>query len=159
MRTLLLSLACLSFCIVIGAAVYEHLTMVPVWASAAPASLAMFQGEYAVAAMRFWVPIHPITVALLAVSLAANWKTGRRTSILVCLGGYVVILIVTFAYFVPEILAITKSPYSATVDPALTGRAKFWETLSLARLAALLVLAMILLLGLSKSAEPKPARA
>ena len=155
MRTALLILASLSYVIVIGGAVYEHLAMVPVWSSAAPASLAMFQGEYAVAAFRFWIPIHPITVALLAVALAAHWRTRRRKAILITLGGYAVILIITFSFFVPEIMAITRSPYGPAVDPELTRRANVWEALSLVRLAAMFVLAFILLFGLSKSGEPK----
>ena len=152
-RTLILVAASISFITVIGGAIYEHLTMVPVWSSAAPASLAMFQGPYAVAAMKFWIPIHPITVALLVAALVFNWKTPRRKPILVVLVGYLVVLGVTFAFFVPEILAITGSPYSDSVDPELTKRANVWESLSLVRLAWLLVLAVLLLLGLSRSGE------
>jgi hypothetical protein len=157
-RTFILIVACISFIVVIGGATYEHLAMVPVWSSAAPASLAMFQGQYAVAAMKFWVPIHPITVVLLVAALAANWKTPRRKPVLIALGGYLAALIVTFIYFVPEILAITGSTYSTSVDPELTRRAKFWETLSLVRLAWITVLAVILLSGLSKSGEKVPSQ-
>ena len=52
---LLLILGSISFIVVIGGATYEHLGIVPVWASAAPASLAMFQGEYGIATQRFWI--------------------------------------------------------------------------------------------------------
>src|SRR5687768_10544311 len=77
-KTLLLILGSISFIIVIGGATYEHAAVVPVWASAVPASLAMFQGEYGLAASNFWIPIHPITLALLLAALIANWRTGRR---------------------------------------------------------------------------------
>lgn len=149
-RTLFLILGCISFITVIGGAAYEHLAVVPVWASAVPASLAMFQGEYALAASRFWIPIHPITLGLLVVAMILNWRTRRRGFILACLAGYVLILVITFLYFVPELMAITSSAYGPSVDPELTQRAKMWETLSLVRLGVLGLLAVILLFGLSK---------
>ena len=153
--TLLLILGCISFIIVIGGATYEHAAVVPLWTSAVPASLSMFQGEHGLAPANFWIPVHPVTIVLLVTALIANWQTPRRAYILVTLVGYVAILAVTFVYFVPELLAITQSPYAASIDPDLTRRAKVWELLSLIRLGCLLVLALILLLGLSKPPQPK----
>src|SRR5215204_4803359 len=105
-RKLLLILGSISFIVVIGGATYEHLGIVPVWASAAPASLAMFQGEYGIAPQRFWIPIHPVTLLLLVLALIANWRTAARNFILVTIVGYVGILITTFIFFVPELLSI-----------------------------------------------------
>jgi len=154
-RTLILILGAISFIIVIGGAVYEHAGVVPIWASAAPASLAMFQGEYAIVPFRFWIPVHPVTVILLLTALALNWKTERRTYILITLAGYFVVLIATFLYFVPELMSIIQTAYSTAIDPNLTRQAKTWETMSLVRLAFMFVLAVILLFGLSKSGEPR----
>ena len=154
-RTLLLILGCITYIIVIGGATYEHAAVVPVWTSAVPASLTMFQGEYGLAAANFWIPVHPVTIVLLVTALIANWRTPRRPYILATLVGYVAILAVTFVYFVPELMAITQSPYGAFIDPDLTRRAKRWELLSLIRLGCLIVLALILLLGLSKPPQPK----
>jgi len=154
-RTLILILGALSFIIVIGGALYEHAALVPIWASAAPASLAMFQGEYAIVPFRFWMPVHPVTVILLLVALALNWSTDRRKYVLITLVGYLVVLIATFLYFVPELMSIVQSAYSTAIDPDLTARAKTWETMSLIRLAFMLVLAVILLFGLTKSGEPR----
>jgi len=153
LRTLLLILASISFVVVIGGAVYEHLTSVPVWSSAVPASLAMFQGEYAITPFRFWIPIHPITMSLLLIAMILNWRTARRNFILVTIVGYALVLASTFLFFVPELMAITQSTYSNTVDAALTKRANTWEFLSLIRLGILLLLAVNLLWGLSKSDE------
>ena len=153
LRTSLLIPACISFIIVIGGATYEHLAVVPVWTKAAPASFAMFQGEYGLAAQNFWIPIHPVTILLMVVGLVANWRNARRAYILTTLAGYLAILGVTAIYFVPELLAITQSAFSSTVDADLTRRANLWETLSLVRLGVLLVLAVTLLLGLGKSVE------
>ncbi|MGD9564423.1 MAG: hypothetical protein AB7F88_19460 [Pyrinomonadaceae bacterium] len=152
-RTLVLALGCISFIVVIGGAVYEHLAVVPVWASAAPASLAMFQGEYPLAAARFWIPIHPITLTLLVAALVLNWRTGRRGNILIGLAGYIIVLVITSLYFVPELMAITGSAYSPTVDAELTQRAKTWESLSLLRLGFMILMAIVLLFGLSRHAD------
>jgi hypothetical protein len=152
-RTIVLILASISFIVVIGGAVYEHAGIVPVWASAAPASLAMFQGEYAITPFKFWIPIHPITMLLLLLSLVFNWRSERRNSILTTVVGYAIVLAVTFLYFVPELMSITQSVYGATIDPELTERAQSWEFWSQVRLASLLLMAFILLFGLSKSPE------
>ena len=155
LRTFLLILGAIGFITVIGGATYEHLAVVPVWASAVPASLTMFQGEYGLRAQNFWIPIHPVTLILLAAALVLNWRTPRRKFILTTLAGYVLVLLITFIYFVPELMALTQSAYSTAVDPELTRRAGMWETLSLVRLAFLLVLAVTLLLGLSFPGEDR----
>jgi len=154
-RDLLLILGSISFIIVIGGATYEHLAVVPVWSSAVPASLTMFQGEYALAAPAFWIPIHPITLVLLTIAMLLNWRTDRQKYIRAAIGGYVLVLAATFVYFVPELVAITGSTYSTTVNPDLTSRANRWEFLSLVRLCGLVLLAVILLFGLTKSAESR----
>ncbi len=152
-RTISLVLAAISFVSVIGGAVYEHLAVVPVWASAVPASLTMFQGEYALAAGRFWIPIHPVTLVLLVAALILNWRTERRGHIIATIAGYAAVLAITTVWFVPELMAITQSAYAQTIDPNLTQRAQTWETYSLIRLAFLIILAINLLFGLSKRCD------
>ena len=154
-RTLLLILGCISFITVLGAATYEHAAVVPVWTSAVPASLHMFQGEYRLAAWNFWIPVHPITMTLLITGLIANWKTDRRNYVLVGIIGYAGVLAATFAYFVPELMSLVQSSYSATIDADLTRRALTWQSLSLVRLAFIVVLAVVLLFGLSKPVNGK----
>lgn len=151
--TAALILGSISFIIVIGGAVYEHLAVVPMWSSAVPASLAMFQGEYGLKAQNFWIPIHPVTIVLLLAALVLNWRTGRRIWILLPLVGYAIVLIITSIYFVPELLALTQSPYELRTDAGLTDRANLWEALSLVRLGFLMVLAVFLLMGLSRPGE------
>jgi hypothetical protein len=150
-RTISFILAALSFIFVIGGAVYEHLAVVPIWSAAVPASLAMFQGPHALTPQNFWIPIHPTTLSLMTAALLLNWKTERRKFILSSLVGYVLILAITAVYFVPELMALTQTTYSSIADIELTRRASLWESLSLARLAFLISLAVVLLLGLSKA--------
>ena len=155
MNNLLYSLACLSFCIVIGGAVYEHISVVPQWAAAPPVSLAMFQGKYALDPAPFWQFIHPITLILLIISLVLNWKTDRRKNILYVLIPYVMILGITAIYFVPELLAITTTMFAEIADSELTQRAKKWEMLSIIRLVVLMAMAIFLILGLTKKTSKR----
>ena len=160
-RTLLLISGCISFVIVLGGAVYEHLNMVPRWKLAPPASLTMFQGKYGIDAPRFWKLIHPIALSLMLASLITNWKTARRKYILSSVGAYVLVLIITFIYFVPELILIMQTPYQPVTDNGLVSRANTWEKLSLVRMVFIFGIAGILLFALTKgneNKEPGPAR-
>ena len=142
-------LASLAFITIIGGAIYEHAAVVPMWSAAPPHSLSMFQGEYGLQAANFWKPVHPVTILLLAAALVANWRQASRKQILIVFGCYLLILVITAAYFVPELLSIITSEYSTAASQDLTSRAQTWERLSLVRLSTLLVLAVVLLHGLS----------
>jgi hypothetical protein len=63
---------------------------------------------------------------------------------------YIAILVITSVYFVPELKSIISTPFSQSVDAALTQRAHLWEALSLVRLFVLLGMALYLLEGLTK---------
>jgi hypothetical protein len=140
---------------VIGAAVYEHLGVVPQWSAAPPASLSMFQGKYGLAAENFWMPIHPVCLVLFLINLVVFWKTDRRKALLIPFAGYFVVLIITAIFFVPELLAITGTPFAETTDAALTKRANLWEILSIIRMIFLIGLALVLFSGLTQSGEKK----
>ena len=149
-KDILYALTCLSFAIVIGAAVYEHLAVVPRWTLAPPASLSMFQGPYGLNAQAFWKPIHPVTMLLFISSLIAFWRSERKTTLLIVFTGYAIVIAVTAIYFVPELIAITSTPYSEITDAGLTQRAQLWESLSLVRLTFLILSSVLLFLGLAK---------
>lgn len=154
-KNILYALTCLSFSIIVGAGVYEHTAVFPQWSAAPPASLAMFQGEYGLNAVAFWTKIHPLTLLLFITCLALFWNSERRKNILISFIGYIMIILATALYFVPELIDITNSEYTDTIDEALKGRADFWEKLSLFRLLVIIVLAVILYLGLSASGVKK----
>ena len=130
---------------------YEHLAVIPQWSAAPPESLAMFQGEYGLNAEAFWTRIHPITIALCLLTLILFWKTAARKNILILLLGYVSVMVVTFIYFVPELIDITQTEFNSVVDDSLRSRAQLWETLSLLRLIVIIILAIIFSLGLTKT--------
>lgn len=151
MKDLLLILASIFFIVVFGAAVYEHLSVVPVWSAGPPASLYIFQGEHALQAENFWMMIHPVTLLLMIGALIVNWNTARRKNILIVLVSYIVILAITAVYFVPKLMGYMEMPYNETVDEALTSEAKMWEMLSIIRMIILGILAYILLKTLTIS--------
>lgn len=152
MKNFVLSLACISFVMIVGAGAYEHLAMVPRWSAAPPLSLSMFQGTYGLDSAPFWMSIHPVTILLIITALVLNRKTPRQKNILSALGIYVVVLITTFTYFVPELLSIINTPYDASVDKDLQSRAAMWEKLSIVRLVILVPTAYLLLSSLTKPA-------
>lgn len=145
------SLSCLTFIIVIGGAVYEHLNVVPTWSAAPPVSLSMFQGEYGLKPELFWMIIHPVNLVLFTLILIIHWRTERRKNILIVFSSYFLVLVITSIYFVPELVSITTTPFATAADADLTRRASLWETLSLVRLTLLVAMAIVLLLGLTKS--------
>lgn len=150
-RDILYAVSCLAFAIIIGGAVYEHLNVVPTWAAQPPASLSMFQGEYGLKPELFWMIIHPVNLVLFTLTLLFHWRSGRRKNIIIVLASYIVILITTALFFVPELISITNAPFSQTPDPELVQRAALWETLSIIRMAILAILAIILFTGLTKA--------
>ncbi len=152
-KDLLLILASICFVIFLGAAVYEHMAVIPKWSDAPPSSLTMFQGKYGLHAEYFWIPIHPVTILLMVGALITNWKNARRKNILIVLIGYVVILAFTYIYFVPQLISIIQTPFNDTIDQGLVQRSSMWETLSLIRLVIIAVLSVILLSALTKSNE------
>ncbi len=155
LKNIIYSFTCLSFSIMIGAAVYEHVAVVPQWTAGPPLSLSMFQGKYGLNPTPFWKSIHPVTMVLLIASIALCWHTDRRSHLLTTAIGYIIVLIITFAYFVPQLIAITGTAYADKVDEVLAVKARLWEKLSLVRLAFLVILAITLFMGLTKPLLPK----
>lgn len=149
-KNVIYSLLCLSFSLEIGAGAYEHLAILPQTFSAPPASLSMYQGVYALNAAAFWSKIHPITLLLFITSFFLYRKSERRKNILIALIGYLFML-VTFIYFVPELLDIIGTKYAVTIDKELVNRGAVWLKLSWLRLITLVSLAIVLLLGLTKN--------
>lgn len=78
-KNLIYVLTCISFTIIIGAGIYEHLAIWPRAYSAPPASLTMFQGDYGLNSDAFWTKIHPITPLLLITTLVLSWKSPERS--------------------------------------------------------------------------------
>lgn len=152
-KNLLYGLACFFYTLIIGAGVYEHLAVWPHAYAAIPASLGMFQGEYGLDSAPFWRNIHPITLLLLLLTLAVSWKSARRKHVLVTLLAYILVLVITFTYFVPELIGLIQTPFSPEVNQELTRRGTLWENLSLVRLSFMVIVAVYFYAGVFKSGE------
>ena len=151
-KTIIYILLCISFSIVFGGAVYEHIAIWPTAYEAPPKSLSMFQGEYGLYSAPFWQSIHPVTLVLFIATLIVSWKTDRRKFVLIPFIGYVIILIITSIYFVPELIDIISSEYAENVDQSLVERGALWEKLSIVRMIIGILLMSVLYFGLTKSA-------
>ena len=160
-KNVLYSILCLGLSIVVGAAVYEHVAVIPSWAAGPPESLTMFQGEFGIKPGNFWPKIHPVVLLLFIAVLIFSWKSERRKHVLIPFVCYVLVLVATFTYYVPELLELTQTPYAESVNEGLKSRAGLWENLSLLRLLFIVVFTVYLLLGLTKGIangeEPSPA--
>ena len=151
----ILWLATVCFLLMCGGGAYEHVAVVPAWTADPPASIAMFHGPHPLASGRWWTSVHGPTLLLGLVSLVLLRAQGRRRLVAIAVGGYVVMLAVTLAWYVPELLALIGDP-SAAIQPAeWKARAERWEALSLVRLGVLLALAFVLLRAI---AEPPTLR-
>lgn len=71
-KIVLYILTCISFCMIIGAGIYEHVSVWAVAFSEPPKSLAMFQGKYAIQPALFWKFIHPLTLILFIITVILN---------------------------------------------------------------------------------------
>jgi hypothetical protein len=149
LRNLVYIMTCLSFSVIIGAAVYEHIAVWPSAFCELPRSLTLFQGAYKLNSAPFWQSVHPVTLILFIGTLIASWKSERRKYVLVPLVAYILILVATFSFFVPELLSLMATPYSDTIDEGLTHRANTWVNLSLARMVILFAAAVLLYMGLT----------
>ncbi|MEO6455600.1 MAG: hypothetical protein ABIN97_16080 [Ginsengibacter sp.] len=150
-KNIFLSLACLGFIIILGAGIYEQINIHSKWITAPPRSLYMFQGSQGIDISVFWKIIHPIVLLFFILALITNWRTTKRKSILIALSGYIVILICTAIYFVPELIKLTAYPYSNTVLPDLQRRASLWSDLNIARAVIIFLLSLNLLLNAVKT--------
>ncbi len=152
-RDFIYAALCLSFSLIIGAGIFEHCAVWPHAYAAPPASLSMFQGEYSLSPGVFWSFIHPLTLLLFIVVAVLSHKTPRRPNVWIAFSGYLIILVVTSLYFVPELISITSTPFSVEVDAGLQARGARWINLSMIRSFCLMGLAIFLFLGLRKSGD------
>ncbi len=154
-RDLFLVAACMSIMVVMGGAIYEHMAVIPNWTHAPPASLIMFQEPYGINPAPFWALGHLVTLICMVLALVFNWKTSRRTNILITFIGYIIILIVTYTYFVPILLEIIRTPVQSTADSALVRKANEWEVYSIIRNIIMFFLIIPLMFATTRNLEKK----
>lgn len=149
--SILLHVLALGWGVLCGAMIYEHVAVIPAWAKAPPVSLTMWRGEHRLRAERFWMAIHPLLLVLLGAAIATTWSAHpTRDLLLAAAGGYAVVIATTGAWYVPELMRLTRDPDSTAIPaPEWRRRARRWEVLSLVRGAGVLAIAWPILRALS----------
>lgn len=143
-RAVVLWIAMLAAVAVCASGSYEHVVIVPEWTEAPPESLAMFYGPYGIDTGRWWRAVHIPTLLLAIAAFLALPSHPRRGFVGAAALGYVAVLAVTGAWFLPELLALTDDPRSPIPQPEWKTRAEYWEVASLMRLAVMYVNAGLL---------------
>jgi hypothetical protein len=135
----------------LGGIAYSHLVYFPVYLSALPDSAALVNGPYGLNEGIFWIIIHPLLIVSLIIALATNWKSRpRRKLILISCLVYILALVITGVYFVPELEAFRHSPESGVSRAEWLTRGQRWQKLSWIRGIFMYAGILPLLLALSK---------
>jgi hypothetical protein len=128
----------------IGAGIYETRVTVPLWASDPPASLTEFhaQPRKPDSGRRLWIILTPITsvIALFNLVMAFMSHEAIRGWWIVSSAATVAIVVVTFAYFVPELISFAKT--AAEPPTNVAPRIRRWVALNYVR-AVILIAAWI----------------
>ena len=124
-----------------GAGLFETRVLVPLWAKSPPESVLAYNATAikADSGHRLWIFLTPATGLISLLNLAAAWHAAepQRTWWLASAGTAVLIIVVTFAYFVPVLLRL---PQAANVPPAsLTRTVRLWVVLNWLRFVVLIL--------------------
>ncbi len=138
---------------IMGGAMYSHVVYFPAYLSHLPESNQLITGEFGLHDSNFWMYIHPIAIVSFATTLVLNWKLEiKRKFILTTAITYVVILITTATYFVPELMAFADSTNDTSVTAAnLFERGQTWQHLSWIRGIVIYCCFILLLIALTKN--------
>jgi hypothetical protein len=135
----------------LGGITYSHLVYFPVYLSALPDSAVVVNGPYGLHEAIFWLTIHPLLILSLIVALTLNWKSrSRRKLILVSFAIYIVVIVVTQFYFLPELIAFERSPESNLSPAEWLARGQRWQRLSWIRGAIMYAGILPLLIALTE---------
>jgi hypothetical protein len=142
----------------LGGVVYSHLVYFPVYLSALPDSAVLVNGPYGLNDWIFWAIIHPLLIISLIAALALNWNSGsRRKLIAVSFAVYVIVLLISMFYFVPELALFKNSPQSTVPAAEWLARGRRWQRLSWLRGLTMYLAFVPLLFALTKPAHDPQA--
>ena len=138
----------------LGGIAYSHLVYFPAYLSALPDSAVVVNGPYGLHEGVFWGSIHPLLILSLVLTLAVNWRAGgRRRLIILSFAVYLLVLVVTTIYFVPELGNFARSPQSGIPPAEWLARGRRWQRLSWVRGATMYAAFLPLLIALTKPAR------
>jgi hypothetical protein len=135
----------------LGGITYSHLVYFPRYLSALPASAVVVTGPYGLHEGIFWMTIHPLLILSLILSLVLNWRSpSRRKLISISFAVYILVLVVTQIYFLPELFAFERSVGSSVTPEEWFARGQRWQRLSWIRGAVCYAAFVPLLFALTK---------
>ena len=151
-----LFLAVILWATLLGGIVYSHLVYFPVYLSALPDSAVVVNGTYGLNEVPFWMTVHPLLILSLIAAVALNWKSRpRRKLILISFAVYILVLVVSSIYFIPELVAFKRSPESSVSAAEWLARGQRWQRLSWIRGTVCYLAFVPLLLALTNPAEAR----
>ncbi|HVF49862.1 MAG TPA: hypothetical protein VNA19_07240 [Pyrinomonadaceae bacterium] len=152
--TYALFLAVICWGTLIGGITYSHIVYFPVYLSALPNSAVVVNGPYGLDEVPFWMTIHPLLILSLVAALIMNWRSRpRRKLVLISFAVYILVLVVSSIYFIPELIAFKGSPQSSVSAAEWLGRGQRWQRLSWIRGTVCYAAFVPLLLALTKPVE------
>lgn len=89
----------------------------------------MYSGEYGYNSGPFWDVMPTVTLALLLIALAGNWRTRRRHLLLGALALFIAAGLFSVFVMGPAQEAVVAAGYSDAVDEALRVQAARWHML------------------------------
>ena len=148
--------------VIIGASVYQRISLIPYWGGDLPGSVVTyFQGTTAAASIgRFWTTILPPTAIFVLVALLANLPDrGRRKWVIIAAILFIAMLIWTAIYFVPSgVIPLMERAAAGLSADEITQRAKAWIFWDWFRVAGTIGAELSLLKALTyRPGEIKPA--
>ncbi|MFN3754110.1 hypothetical protein [Flavobacterium sp.] len=135
----------------VGGVMYTHIVYFPAYLSHLPESNQLITGNYGLHDSHFWMIIHPLAILTTIITLILNWRLRiRRKYILSSFGIYILALLATAIYFVPELIAFADSVnYPNVTKTEWIKRGQTWLSLSLIRGFFIFIGFILLLLALS----------
>lgn len=116
--------------VIIGASVYQRISLIPEWGGALPGSIATyFQGTNAANSIgRFWSTVLPAAALVLIVAVLTNWYApARRLWLGVAALLFFAMLVWTEVYFIPKGVIPLMVRAGAGLSPdEITRRAQAW---------------------------------
>lgn len=112
-----------------GAQLFAIVVIVNTVTAAPPRSLAMYAGPYAYNSGPFWEVMPTVTLGLILLALAGNWRTSRRPLLFVSVVLFIAAGLFTVLVMGPVQDAVVNVGYSDTVTESLRVQAARWRLL------------------------------
>jgi len=121
-----LLIATVTLGVIFIAGVRERIVNIPQWFANPPSSFELIR-QQAPSAVRFWIPVQIVFVVSLILAFVSNWRhTDVRMMMIVGTAAFLVVIALTAAYFVKEVMEFSRMPADAPVTEELLKRANLW---------------------------------